>query len=311
MEIRQIYYVLEIARQKSFSKAAKILFITQPAISQQVSALENELQTKLFTRDTHSVTLTKEGEKFCEYGKKVLEAVDNLAEAFGQDRSDRKKILNIGVFPFYRVSGLAHVVTLFFSRNSNVVGSLKVLDNYKAFERLENGKLDFAVIKVRLEEIPSYLEYDILVKEDLCAVMSAKNEYGDQEYIDIHELGKLPLLTGEKDSHFYDFMKSLYQENHVNFNVSFFNTKAVDVMLEMIISGTGILLATESVGEKISGKKIKAYRIQPEQKLYTVLLYKKGKELRGAEIAFRDHIINYYKNMSSAEEEILVEQMDE
>lgn len=100
MEIRQIYYVLEIAKQKSFSGAAKALFITQPAISQQVSSLENELQIKLFQRDTHKVILTKEGERFCEYGKKVLEAVDNLTEAFGQGRSDQKMILNIAYFHF-------------------------------------------------------------------------------------------------------------------------------------------------------------------------------------------------------------------
>ena len=51
MEIRQIYYVLEIAKQKSFSGAAKALFITQPAISQQVSSLENELQKHLARED--------------------------------------------------------------------------------------------------------------------------------------------------------------------------------------------------------------------------------------------------------------------
>ena len=69
MEIRQLYYVLEVAKCNSFSKAANAQFITQPAISQQISALEEELQVKLFKRDTHSVVLTKEGEKFCAYAK--------------------------------------------------------------------------------------------------------------------------------------------------------------------------------------------------------------------------------------------------
>lgn len=44
MEIRQVYYVLEVAKQKSFSGAAKALYVTQPAISHQINALEDELQ---------------------------------------------------------------------------------------------------------------------------------------------------------------------------------------------------------------------------------------------------------------------------
>ena len=52
MEIRQIYYVLEVAKQRSFSKAAEALFVSQPAISQQIHALEEELSVKLFKRDT-------------------------------------------------------------------------------------------------------------------------------------------------------------------------------------------------------------------------------------------------------------------
>ena len=90
MEIRQIFYVMEVAKHQSFSKAAAALFISQPAISQQIQALEEELQTKLFKRDTHSVLLTAEGEKFCSYAKDVVTSIDRLMAAFGQSTADRK-----------------------------------------------------------------------------------------------------------------------------------------------------------------------------------------------------------------------------
>ena len=307
MEIRQIYYVLEIAKYKSFSKAAKSLYITQPAISQQISSLESELQTKLFHRDTHKVTLTEEGVRFCQYGTKILEAVDNLTEAFGQGKSDQKRLMNIGVYPFYRMTGLAKAVTFFFSSNSNVLGSLKVVENYRAYERLKSGKLDFAIIKAIPESIPSYIKYEVLLEEDLYAIMSNANGHAEEESIDLEELGKLPLLTGEKDSHLYDYMKNLYERHNLNFQVAFFNTKDVDVMLEMVASGTGILLATESVGMKIADKNIKAHRIVPAQKLCTVLVYKKEKKLKGSEIAFRSYIINYFQNLFLERDELIIE----
>ena len=310
MEIRQIYYVLEIAKQKSFSGAAKTLFITQPAISQQISALENELQTKLFLRDTHKVTLTKEGERFCEYGKKVLEAVDNLTEAFGQGRSDQKTFLNVGVFPFYRVSGLAQAIANFFSTNTNVLGSLKVMENYKAFDLLSEGKIDFAIIKAIPDDVPSGLIYDILAEENLCAVINRENDCEEEEFIQIKKLGDLPLLTGEKGSSLYDYMKNIYEKNHIRFNVVFFNTKAIDLMLEMIASGTGILLATESVAREIAKGPAKAYRIEPKEKLWTMLVYKKDRRLKGAEIAFRNHILQYYQNDFQGAEEMIVETVE-
>lgn len=61
MELRQIRYVLEIAKYNSFSRAAEMLFISQPAISQQVRALEQELHTTLFQRDTRRRALLRRG----------------------------------------------------------------------------------------------------------------------------------------------------------------------------------------------------------------------------------------------------------
>ncbi len=114
MEIRQIYYVLEVAKQRSFSKAAEALFVSQPAISQQIHALEEELSVKLFKRDTHSVVLSAEGEKFCAYAKEVIGSVNKLLAAFGQSTADNKTTIRIGVFPFYKAAGLVPIINDFF-----------------------------------------------------------------------------------------------------------------------------------------------------------------------------------------------------
>ena len=61
MELRVLHYFLTVAKEQSFTKAAAWLHITQPTLSRQLAALEEELGTKLFHRNGRNVTLTDEG----------------------------------------------------------------------------------------------------------------------------------------------------------------------------------------------------------------------------------------------------------
>ena len=297
MEIRQIYYVLEIAKYRSFSKAARELYVTQPAISHQINALEEELQTKLFRRDTHNVSLTSHVEKFCEYATKIIESIDDLYHAFDLESSDEKPVLRIGVFPFYGKSPLRQTLTSFFAVNHNVVGNIRVLDNYQAYEKIQDGELDFAVIKERPENLPD-LGCTVLNSEMIYAVISRELFTQPGNIMPLKDLGRYPLLSGEKDSHFYKDMKKLYEENDLKFNVSFMNTSEIGIMQEMVRDGYGLLLATESVAKSLENDTIVALPVIPTQVFQTVLLYPKKRKVRGAYLAFQNFIIDSYKEDS-------------
>ena len=202
MEIRQVYYVLEVAKQRSFSGAAKALYVTQPAISHQINSLEEELQVKLFKRDTHNVSLTSDGEKFCEYAQKIVDSIDDLFQAFDLERSDEKPIVRDGVYPFYGKSPLRQILTSFFASNSNVMGNIKAVDNYAAYDMLRKGDLDFAIIKCRRDNMPDF-DYTEIEDERLYAVISRKRSGHGANIMNLTDLGNYPLLTGEKESHFY------------------------------------------------------------------------------------------------------------
>lgn len=295
MEIRQVYYVLEVAKQRSFSKAAEALFISQPAISQQIHALEEELQAKLFTRDTHNVVLTAEGEKFCAYAKDVVESVNKLLSAFGQSTADNKTVIRIGVFPFYKAAGLVPMINDFFVKLQNVIGSFKVVDNYKAYEMLEAGELDFVIIKSRIENAKRPgISYETLCSENLNALISRANPLAAEKQMDIHNLAKVPLLTGDSDSHFFNEMKELYQRYGVEFNVAFMNTQETDIMLDMVRAGTGLLLVTDTVAKQYESEEIAALPIIPKQESLTFLAWRKSRRLSGAYLAFKNYVLECF-----------------
>lgn len=295
MEIRQIFYVMEVAKHQSFSKAAAALFISQPAISQQIQALEEELQTKLFKRDTHSVLLTAEGEKFCSYAKDVVTSIDRLMAAFGQSTADRKTVIRTGVFPFYKTAGLMPVINDFFAVSQNVIGSIKVVDNYRAHEMLENGELDFAIIKCREDKIRPSVRHEVLTMEHLNVLINRGNPIAKEKVMRLENLGKMPLLTGESDSHFYNEMKEFYQRNDVPFNVAFMNTQETEIMVDMLRADRGILMATDRVAVNFEDETIAVLPVVPAQEFMTVLIWPRYRRLTGAYLAFKNYVVGRFR----------------
>ena len=71
MNSQQIRYVMTVAEEKSFSKAARKLFITQPSLSQVISKLETQLDAQLFDRSTNPLQITQAGRIFLKHAKEI------------------------------------------------------------------------------------------------------------------------------------------------------------------------------------------------------------------------------------------------
>lgn len=297
MEMRQIYYVLEVAKEKNFSKAATNLFITQSNISQQISSLEIELNTKLFFRDHHGVKLTEDGKNFCFYAKDVTDAIDKLMMNFNSNTMVNKELLNIAVFPFANKVGITSVVTEFFKRNANILMSIKVTDNYAAYDGLNNGELDFAIVKLRPEDKLNTFTYKFLAEEKLYLVINKDNIKATQSSIFPSDLSEIPLLMADANSSIYNDVKKIYREIGANFNVVFENTTDINLLNDMISEGRGATIATEYAAASIDDSRIKAILIESPVKFCTYLAYPKNREYTGIYGKFIEHVILSVKKL--------------
>src|SRR2546423_5902656 len=94
MDFDQLNSFLEVAKHSSFSKAAERCFRTQPAISSQIRALEEEVEAKLFDRSGAKVTLTVAGKAFQTYAEETLAALKSLKTAIAEmERTPRGEIV--------------------------------------------------------------------------------------------------------------------------------------------------------------------------------------------------------------------------
>lgn len=97
MEIRQLRYFVGIAETGRFSEASKQMFISQSAVSQQIKALEEELDTQLFVRQPHSVTLTESGQELLPLARKVLRSITECHDRISDLKGLLCGELNIGL----------------------------------------------------------------------------------------------------------------------------------------------------------------------------------------------------------------------
>ena len=95
MELRVLKYFLVGATERNISNAAKILFVSQPALSKQLKDLEEELGVILFKRGNRNISLTEDGVYFLSKTKEILSLVDTTVSNLKQEDIIRGKI-NIG-----------------------------------------------------------------------------------------------------------------------------------------------------------------------------------------------------------------------
>lgn len=146
MQLRDIQYVLAAADEGSFSKAARKVHVSQPALSQLIQRLEDELGVKLFIRKSSQVALTSAGEVFCEDGREILGKSQELLGKMRDFQTLKKGELTIAIAPFYQKCYLAGVLEEYQKRCFGI--RVKLVDAFsrESEKLLVQGQVDLAFV---------------------------------------------------------------------------------------------------------------------------------------------------------------------
>ncbi len=146
MQDVRLMTLLCVAEQKNFTRAAQVLALTQPAVSQHVSSLESELGVKLVLRGKGEVKLTPEGEIVCSYARRINAMYDKMIAELGDPSATVTK-LKIGITHTAENNRIPQVL----ARYSSLLGKPSitiVTDTIKnLYTLLENYELDMAIVE--------------------------------------------------------------------------------------------------------------------------------------------------------------------
>ena len=160
MQFNQLRYVLEAANKKSFSAAAKSLFVSQPSLSQQIMNLEKELGIPLFIRHSKSVSLTEAGEYFVQSARRILNDTEQLKYSMLKYSSLQTGTLKLGMLWIGGYLNLPQLITDYHDRHPLVTCHLDVEGSQTLFHMLKLWKTDIWLSyqpTIRYPEGPYYL----------------------------------------------------------------------------------------------------------------------------------------------------------
>src|SRR5579859_572120 len=193
MELRHLRYFVAVAAELHFGRAAQRLFISQPALSQQIRSLEGELGFKLLERNSRGVQLTREGEAFLREAKIVVRDADHavaVARALAEGATGQVRLSHLRTMP----RGLPERIVSEYQRR---YPGIEIISESGSTEhnadRVRSGELDLAFVLAPLEDAPEVGCLEV-AREPLVVAIPGPHPLSRRRRIRLDDLPGIPLV---------------------------------------------------------------------------------------------------------------------
>ena len=215
--------LLVVAEEKSFTKAASILSLTQPAVSNHISMLEKETGVKIFFRNKGEVKITPEGEVVVKYAKRIKSLYNRMFDKLSElDRQIYK--IRVGITHTSESNDITEVLAKFGAEHGNISISI-ITDTIKnLYDMLENYEIDYAIIEGSRQM--NDMNYLMLDMDYLVCILSNNNPLSKKSMVSLEDLKKEHIILRLPESE----TRKLFEATLMSVNDSIDN---FDVTLEV------------------------------------------------------------------------------
>ncbi len=290
INLRQMQAFVAVAENKSFTNAAKLMYMTQPAVSAQIKALEERLDIRLIERNDKNVILTEAGELFYEEAKRILALFNGFIEAVDELKGYRRGKLSIAASTIPGEYVLPKLLGGFGRFYPGIQLNLKISDTGKVVEELLRGQAHIGFIGSHIKNDSLHVEE--FINDELIIIGSPEDVPSEMS---LNELIGLNFILREVESgtrmEFYEQLKNMGIETEkLNVVMELGSTRAIITAVE---SGLGIsavsAIATEDALTLGKVKEIKIKDVSFKRNLY--LAWNKNKYQNYAARAFLNYLI--------------------
>lgn len=249
MELRHLRYFVQVAEDLHFARAAAHLGISQPPLSQQIRALEDELQVRLLERTSRRVALTPAGVLFLDAARATLREADNAMSIARRAARGELGELAIGLSasaPFVRE--IAHAVAQFRNHYPQVALLLREIGGAGHLQQIEDHQLDLAFLRGRfIPTLPDAVIAEPFLNERLYVACPSTHRFAQRAAIDLADLADEPMVIYSNDrSTFTSNLLELLRHEGVEPRIAQIVTD-ITTLFGLAAAGIGVMVLVESL----------------------------------------------------------------
>ncbi|MGD8342378.1 MAG: LysR family transcriptional regulator [Desulfobacterales bacterium] len=237
MNLNQLRAFYLAAREKSITRAAEALHVTQPAVTMQIKAFENQLKVKLFRKYGTELQLTDFGQVLYGYAKRMFKIVDEMEYVLKSYGDLTQGSLTIGTTRSFARHLMPGLLSRFQESFPKVKVFLKVGSSQEIADSIAQFKYDLGIIG----RLPHLNKLNVVpyTKEEFCVVISPNHRLAAKSMVSIFELKNEPIIIRESGSGSRNAILSLLASHDVKPSV-LVEAGSVEFIKEYIIKGRGI-----------------------------------------------------------------------
>lgn len=275
MELSTLRSVVTLAETANYSRAAERLFITQPALSQQISGLEAELGLKLFERTTRRVTLTRAGEEFVRRARQILEEADQLSQSMDLCRREMLGSLSVGLLSTLSHLNIPEYISGFQALYPNIRIKFQIAWSSALIDQVLHRELDAAITNIHIENNKADPRLNVRVfSEDVITVLcSRKRKIARRDFVTMEDLADEPVIANEKSTSIRMSMESIFAASGVHPPVIVCTCPDMESLIGMVRANIGICYLSSGVAHQyIAGGELVAVPLHPTYYTHTAMI---------------------------------------
>lgn len=280
MDIRHLKYFLEVARQKSFTRAAETLHVSQSAISKMIKDLEEELGFFLFNRSSKQIQLTDTGETFLLHAQEVVTLFNNLSvEVESAAKLDKGKVV-IGLPPITGSTRFAQLLGEFKKKYQQIDIALFEYGSKTIELGIQDGSIDIGII-CNIPDSNAYHSF-ALSNDPLWVIASPEHRISGLSEVGLAELSNEQFVMYRQDFSLHhaivnNCIAAGFQPNII------FETTQRELMTQLVATNLGVAILPSKTCAELDPKTIRAIPlVRPQIHHQMSIIWKKGRHLNRA-----------------------------
>ncbi len=277
----------EVVKLNSFSKAADLLFMTQPGVSNHVAQLEAQTGSRLLTREKGACRLTKEGKAVFRYAEKIETMARGLENTIRGIKQESVPSLRLATSPIYSKVMLPFILGTFQKDNPDISIALDMGTSHDLVDSVLAMKND--VVIAAAEKTSKNLSVFPLVKEELVAIVPTNHPFSIRTSISLREMEGRPLIVREKGSATRHAVLAAFESMKIKPSV-LIDMKSTEFIKEWVSQGKGKSILIKRAVSADDLKHLKVIPLDEDLSLNVSMLFLKARRYDLAIRKFVHHV---------------------